>query len=427
VPVVDLAVANPIGLSLSTLSRRRVGRLAIHHGRAVLTDSDGTTLVDLPAGRLFDESAVRATRGLAGAELLIDDGDDVRSPAPRPGDRAHATAQRIAEFAATGLGLSASTWPDEVAAHLDPAVRALLLRPLPASTDTVAHDSGEAHPAGAIRSDDPWADRLRWQAHSARQRREVLRRHGAPFALGESSGRNPLPEVSVLLVTNRPAMVAAAIGALARQTYPRLEVIVGLHGPSAGELPDDARSALASLGHPSTVLPIDADRPLGEALTLCTRAAAGTLVVKMDDDDHYGPEHVWDLVLAQIFSGADLVGKAPEVTELQSSTQLVLRSFAQEETWGAYVIGATMLVARGPLLDVGGWRPTPWAVDKALLDRFGQRGRNIYRTQNLGWAYVRRGSGHTWEQDDAYFRGQAKQVWSGAAMDDLLNLVVEQA
>jgi hypothetical protein len=29
----------------------------------------------------------------------------------------------------------------------------------------------------------------------------------------------------------------------------------------------------------------------------------------MDDDDFYGPEHVWDLVVARLYSGAEIVGK----------------------------------------------------------------------------------------------------------------------
>ena len=43
-----------------------------------------------------------------------------------------------------------------------------------------------------------------------------------------------------------------------------------------------------------------------------TRVAQGTLLTKVDDDDLYGPEHVWDLVLARCYSGAAVVGKGAE-------------------------------------------------------------------------------------------------------------------
>jgi hypothetical protein len=401
-PVVDLSVVNPIGLDLARAERRTVGTARIVAGRLTLAErvDSGSPALDLATGAVFDEHAVQRTRSLAAAALTIE--------APADHAAARASARRIAELAATGLVLTTDDVPDRVRDLLDADLVTSLARPLPTSTD------------------DAWRDRLTWQAHSASQRRTAMRTHGAPFVIASHTDA-ALPSVSVLLVTNRPQMVADAVATVARQSYGRMEIVVGLHGQDADSLPAEAREALAASPHASLVLPIDASRTLGEALALCTTAASGTLLVKMDDDDHYGPHHVWDLVLAKVFSGADLVGKAPDVTELRASQQVVLRSFAQEEVWGAYVIGATMLVARGPLLEVGGWRPTPWAVDKALLDRFGQRGRNVYRTQNLGWAYVRRGSGHTWEQDDAYFRGQAKQVWDGSAMDDVIDLVINRA
>jgi hypothetical protein len=251
-----------------------------------------------------------------------------------------------------------------------------------------------------------------------------LQGHAAPIVLADSAGQDAWPEVSVLLVTNRVAMVADALRSVARQRYRRLEVVLGLHGAAMADLPDDAREVLASLGVPVTTVELAASDNLGQALARCTRAASGTLLVKMDDDDHYGPEHVGDLVLARMFTGAELVGKAPEITELQASARLLQRSFPAEEMWGEYIIGATMLVARGPLLEVGGWRPTPWAVDKALLDRFSSSGRNVYRTHNLGWAYVRRGDGHTWARDDEHFVSQAKHVWIGDAATSVLDRVV---
>ena len=47
---------------------------------------------------------------------------------------------------------------------------------------------------------------------------------------------------------------------------------------------------------PVNVLRVDTDRPLGAVLDAA--AASCALLAKMDDDDVYGPEHLWDLVLA---------------------------------------------------------------------------------------------------------------------------------
>jgi hypothetical protein len=384
-------VANPIGLALTKVGTLSTGTLSID-GASVDLSAGTRSLLSLAAGRLLDEGAVLQARALTGATATVT-GD------PR------AAAQRLAELAATGLVIHARDLPDAVRAHLAPELADGLARTLPSISDSID-------------------DRLAWRVRSTATRRAALQGHAAPIVLAESAGGDAWPEVSVLLVTNRVAMVADALRAVGRQRYSRLEVILGLHGASAEDLPADAHAVLAALNVPVTIVELDEAANLGQALTQCTRAANGTLLVKMDDDDHYGPDHVGDLVLARMFTGAELVGKAPEITELQASQRLLQRSFPAEEAWGEYIIGATMLVARGPLLDVGGWRPTPWAVDKALLDRFSSGGRNVYRTHNLGWAYVRRGDGHTWARDDEHFVSQAKHVWTGDTATSVLDLVV---
>lgn len=390
-PAIDLSVAHPIGWSLAKTAAPTAGSLRIDGGSLELS-ADAGPLVTLPARQLLDESAVARSRGITGATARV--AGDSRS-----------AAQRLAEMAATGLVIHAPDLPASVIDHLEPALALELAQALP----SVSHSAD---------------DRLSWRIRSVAMRRAAMTGHGAPFVLAESGGRDARPEVSVLLVTNRVAMVAPSLRALARQQYPRLEIVLGLHGHTVDDLPADAVQALDDLAVPVTTLALDGGLNLGQALAQCTTVAQGTLLVKWDDDDHYGPAHIGDLVLARIFTGADLIGKAPEFTELQASQRLLQRSFPSEEAWGDYIIGATMLMARGPLLAVGGWRPTPWAVDKALLDRFTSSGGTVYRTHNLGWAYVRRGEGHTWARDDDHFVSQAKHIWEGDAAATMRDLVV---
>ena len=47
------------------------------------------------------------------------------------------------------------------------------------------------------------------------------------------------------------------------------------------------------------------------------RPPAAPWSTKVDDDDRYGPEHIWDLVLARQFSGATVVGKGAEFVYLE--------------------------------------------------------------------------------------------------------------
>jgi hypothetical protein len=238
-------------------------------------------------------------------------------------------------------------------------------------------------------------DHLGWQAASVDARRHALRQYGPAAAL------DAWPTVSVVLVTHRPDHLEHAFRQVSRLRYPGLEVVVGAHGDRV----DAARvwELAQQVPHPVTVVAIDGQATLGEALQACSDRAEGALVTKMDDDDHYGPEHVWDLVLARQYSGAQVVGKALDWVYLESKDTTVFRPTYAAEKYADFVAGGTMLISRADLAAVGGWRPVPRSVDRALLDRVLADGGLVYRTHGLGYVYVRHSAGHTASVRDEHF------------------------
>jgi hypothetical protein len=303
-------------------------------------------------------------------------------------DQPHASV--LAQLAATGVVLHA---PD-----LRPATEALLAHEL---SDIVGRPASMA-------ADDP----IEWELRSIAQRRAAMRAHGVDVALrGLDAGpAGPgLPTVSAVLVTRRPAYVARAIADLAAQTYPSLEIVLGLHGV------DLAPEEQVRLGHcpvPVEVVSIPASARFGVALGIATGAARGSLIAKVDDDDRYGPEHIWDLVLARGYSRAAVVGKVAEFVHLAAYDATVRRR-VDSELYTDVIAGGTMLLSRGDLDDVGGWRPLDRAVDRALLDRVLHAGGLIYRTHGFGYVYSRHGDGHTWNPGDRYFLLNPLRHWSG--------------
>ena len=262
----------------------------------------------------------------------------------------------------------------------------------------------------------PLAGMAAREALSIGMRRAALRGHslGArarQLCAGAGVDAPELPLVSVLLATRRPGRLAAAVANVARQRYPRLELVLALHGPGFEEAA--AARATAGFAHPVTVLRIGAERPLGAVLAAATAAAAGALLAKMDDDDVYGAEHVWDLVLAHEYSGAALVGKFPATVYLAARDRTVRQRRVRSETWSRSITGGAMLVARADLKRAGGWRPVPRHVDAALVDDVARAGGGVYRTHDAGYVLVRHGGGHTWEADDAEFLAGAEAVEPG--------------
>ncbi len=241
------------------------------------------------------------------------------------------------------------------------------------------------------------------EALSVRMRREALREHSLTSRARQVAERTladppRLPLVSILLATRRPELLGQALAAVRRQTYPRLELILGLHGEGFGEVPPGAAGPSVTV----TALRPDAALPLGSVLNAATQAARGTLLTKMNDDDLYGPDHVWDLVLAQEYSRAPLVGKGNEFSR-------------GGERYGtpSLLAGGTLLVARHVLDQVGGWARSRRAVDRILVQDIVNARAKVYRTHSYGYLLVRHGREHTWDNHDSYFPARADVAETG--------------
>ena len=251
---------------------------------------------------------------------------------------------------------------------------------------------------------------------SIRMRRAALRGHSLRARarqVCEAALADPpeVPRVSVLLATRRPALLTRAIANVAKQRYPRLELVLALHGQ--GFEPAAVEHAMAGLAHPVTVLRLDEGHALGSVLNAATAEANGPLLAKMDDDDVYGAEHLWDLVLAHEYSGAALVGKFPATVYLSRPDRTVRRRRVRSETWSRSITGGTMLIAKAELERAGGWRRVRRHEDEALIDDVLRAGGGVYRTHDAGYVLVRHGEQHTWETDDADFLAQAEAVYPG--------------
>ena len=244
--------------------------------------------------------------------------------------------------------------------------------------------------------------------HSLRSRaRQVLATTGINVGV---------PEVSVLAPTRRPERLGAIVDAVAAQTYPRLELVLALHGDGFGEDAEIAARA-STVGHPVQVVRVDGDRPLGAVLNAAVEASSGSLLTKMDDDDFYADEHVWDLVLAHEYSGAELVGKSAEYAYLAKLDKTVRdrqrQRFSESFVSFAVVSGGVLMIARHDLAAAGGWRRVPRRVDVALAQDVVAAGGRIYWTHGAGYLRVRHGDEHTWTVDDSHFLGRATEVRIG--------------
>ena len=173
------------------------------------------------------------------------------------------------------------------------------------------------------------------------------------------------------------------------------------------------RARARSGDRPVVVRPAPAEACFGDVLDAAAGAASGDVVLKMDDDDWYGPDVVTDLLWARRTSGAELVGMPAEFVYLEQLGITVRRRTAVERT-ARVVAGGTMLIGRDHLRALGGFRRC--TVRRRAAARGGaSRGRRVHRTQGLGYVLRRGAAGHTWSADLGYFltRRAVVEQWRG--------------
>jgi hypothetical protein len=278
----------------------------------------------------------------------------------------------------------------------DPAVRAAL----------------DAQGLVAVR-DPKEVDDLRGYALSVEASRRALIAGDATLRRTALAGEGtlPLPTVSVVLSSMRADHIESCLGHLAAQTYPALEVLVGLHGYEVE--PSTEEKWRATLRVPLRITTFPAELPFGAVLGRLSRMADGELITKVDDDDHYGRQHVADLVIAWHTSGADLAAKGSRFVHLPDREQTIDRAWAAPELFNVTPAGGTLLLARSTLQQVGGWSHAPRHVDTDLLNRVKAAGGLVYRTHALEYVYVRRTAGHTWVTELDELVAQGERTYQG--------------
>ena len=239
------------------------------------------------------------------------------------------------------------------------------------------------------------------------------RRSAFVALLAELGVRTPAPlTTSVLLATHRPEQLDHALASVRRQQRGGVDVSLVLHGAGFDGVDVGDRGVTVA-----KVVRAPTDWTLGDCLNAAMDGAGGHLVTKMDDDDHYGPDHLTDLVLAWRHSGAEVVGKRIEFIHLVDRDVTLRRAPSPPERDREHVGGPTLLAAREDLRRFGFLR-VPRRVDSTLYERVLAAGGRIYRTHSRDVVLSRRGRGHAhaWEVDDDALLAGAERTYPGLAL-----------
>lgn len=195
------------------------------------------------------------------------------------------------------------------------------------------------------------------------------------------------PQIDVMAATKRPEKLEFLFENLGRQTYPNFRVFLVAHGVQFDEeetrsLAERAGVRLAAITHvPESVI-------LGEVFNIGFGETEAGIVAKVDDDDIYGPEYLWDLYSALEFSGAEVAGKWAHYAYLEGPDALVYRYRDFEHRFTEVVAISTLLMRR-EVLEVERFPEMPWGSGSMFLRALGAQGGRVFAADRWNYLYIR--------------------------------------
>lgn len=227
------------------------------------------------------------------------------------------------------------------------------------------------------------------------------------------------PQVAVVLVTMRPERLADALAYYRAQDYPGRRLVVVLHG--AGDLGAVRRQ----LREGEQAYWLGRERSLGDCLNFAIEQADAPYWAKIDDDDHYGPSYLSDLLLYRHTVPAQVWGKPPMFLHSQADDDLcwdpVWAEHANllhhaDEASEALVAGGTLVGRREVLEAVRFSSKRRAGSDSEFVRQCYASGINVLATDGFNFARFRSADPrlHTWRIPMSELRERTTRIGSGS-------------
>jgi len=149
------------------------------------------------------------------------------------------------------------------------------------------------------------------------------------------------------------------------------------------------------------ILKVDSKEYLSKCLNIAIKEMKGEYFAKMDDDDYYSPDYLWEAYTCCIKFRADLVGKSSFITFIPERNRLFLR-FPTKQThiYTDSISGAT-LFAKKTVVDNVTFNEKYWAgSDAQFVKACNKKGYKIFCSSNTNLVVIRHTNvkDHTWKK-----------------------------
>lgn len=212
--------------------------------------------------------------------------------------------------------------------------------------------------------------------------------------------------VSIITCTNRPRYLDNVFENYNRQSYKDKELIIILNNNKMN-LKD---LKLKAKEFPNvSIFQIDEKKSLGYCLNFGVNKANYGIIAKMDDDDYYGPNYLFQAVSALRY--ADVVGKYCTYVYFEDSKTLAIRNPKRENRY-VYRLEGPTLVFRKEVFNKIKFHDKSLGEDIQFCRDCLKNGIKLYATDKNNYVYIRHSSKdkHTWNIRDELYKKLCKII-----------------
>lgn len=218
---------------------------------------------------------------------------------------------------------------------------------------------------------------------------------------------NEIPLVSIILPTMRPHFIDRIIDNIGQQTYSNIECIIIVQDYSPEEV-EKLESKLYSIKAIQKVQIItnNSSDTLGARLNQAVALSSGEYIAKFDDDDFYFPNYLTDMMIPFKFGNWSIVGKKEGFFYIEAEDKTIVKYPGQRHLQTDFVMGATLVIRKSDLLEVGGFEAKNRGEDSNLLKAFKEKGKYIYAADPFNFVVWRSkdSSSHSWDINPEFYK-----------------------
>lgn len=222
------------------------------------------------------------------------------------------------------------------------------------------------------------------------------------------------PLVSIVLPTMRPHFIDRIVNNIGDQTYSNIECIIITQDYSKAEVAYlEAQLDLKNIKHKT--IENNSSQNLGARLNQALRLSDGEFIAKFDDDDIYFPNYLTDMMIPFSFGDWSIVGKQEGFFYLEAEDKLLVKYPNSRHIDTNFVMGATFIIKKSDLIEVGGFLEASKGEDSDLLKRMQSNGKKIYAADPFNFIVWRSkdSSSHSWDIKTEFFDRNCEYVGKG--------------